>query len=116
VGLVIEYWKVARAVGLNVDKPKGWWRPDLWRLKDTYSTDAAQLETKSYDKIAMDHVFYVVYPLVVGYSMHALVYSKYTSWYSWFLSSLVGFIYAFGFVMMTPQVLQNALNLSILSF
>jgi hypothetical protein len=52
----------------------------------------------------MDHVFLVVYPLAVGYSLHALVYAKHTSFYSWGLSSLVGFVYAFGFVMMMPQV------------
>lgn len=35
------------------------------------------------------------------------MYSKYKSWYSWVLSSLVGFIYVFGFVMMTPQLFIN---------
>jgi hypothetical protein len=51
----------------------------------------------------MDHVFLLIYPLMVGYSAHALVYAKHASFYSWGLSSSVGFVYAFGFVMMTPQ-------------
>lgn len=46
--------------------------------------------------MAMAHMFFAVYPLVVGYSAYALVFSKFKSWYSWGLSSLVGFIYAFG--------------------
>ena len=43
-------------------------------------------------------------PLMVGYASYSLLQLKFKSWYSWILSSLVGFIYMFGFVMMTPQV------------
>ena len=46
-------------------------------------------------------------PLMVGYASYSLLQLKFKSWYSWILSSLVGFIYMFGFVMMTPQLFIN---------
>jgi len=42
-----------------------------------------------------------------GYAMYSLTQLKHKSWYSWILNSLVGFIYMFGFVMMTPQLFIN---------
>ena len=51
MGLLIEYWKLAKAIGLNVVMSSGWLRPDLWRLRDTYRDNAAQTETKTYDKV-----------------------------------------------------------------
>lgn len=67
----------------------------------------AKSKTKEYDTIATDHLLYVVAPLVFGYSAYSLVQGRHKGWYSWILSSLVGFIYAFGFVMMTPQLFIN---------
>jgi phosphate/sulfate permease len=49
----------------------------------------------------------VIYPLVIGYAIYSLIYKTHKSWYSWILSSLVGFIYTFGFIMMTPQLFIN---------
>jgi hypothetical protein len=46
-------------------------------------------------------------PLVAGYGMYSLFYQKHKGWYSWVLNTLVGFIYMFGFVMMTPQLFIN---------
>ena len=54
VGLCIEYWKLARAVGLSVALgPAGWRRPGQWRLKDTYSS-AGMGDTKTYDKVSVN--------------------------------------------------------------
>ena len=50
---------------------------------------------------------YVLYPLLAGYSIYSLVYQEHVSWYSWLLSTLTGYIYTFGFVMMTPQLFVN---------
>jgi hypothetical protein len=49
----------------------------------------------------------VIYPLVIGYAAYSLIYETHQNWYSWILSSLVGFIYTFGFIMMTPQLFIN---------
>ena len=50
---------------------------------------------------------YITVPLVTGYAFYSLNVHKHKGWYSWIISSLVGFIYAFGFVMMTPQLFIN---------
>eukprot|EP00614_Pseudopedinella_elastica_P008783 CAMPEP_0172608176 /NCGR_PEP_ID=MMETSP1068-20121228/28275_1 /TAXON_ID=35684 /ORGANISM="Pseudopedinella elastica, Strain CCMP716" /LENGTH=523 /DNA_ID=CAMNT_0013411357 /DNA_START=14 /DNA_END=1585 /DNA_ORIENTATION=+ len=100
IGLVIEYWKMAKAVNFGL-KREGF----KLMFHENYST--SESETKTFDKIATDHVFMGVYPLILGYSCYMLNSSKFKSFYSWIISSLVGFIYAFGFVMMTPQLFIN---------
>jgi hypothetical protein len=35
------------------------------------------------------------------------MYQTHKSWYSWVLNSLVGTVYTFGFIMMTPQLFIN---------
>lgn len=41
---------------------------------------------------------------MAGYAAYSLVHERHKSWYSWGVTSLTGFVYVFGFVMMTPQV------------
>ena len=60
-----------------------------------------------YDDKAMYYVSYVLYPLILGYASYSLVHISHKSWYSWVLASLVGAVYTFGFVMMTPQLFIN---------
>ena len=57
-------------------------------------------KTKQYDAEAIQYTSYLVYPLVACYAVYALTHK---SWYSWLLSSLVGAVYSFGFIMMVPQ-------------
>ncbi|CAH0482313.1 unnamed protein product [Peronospora belbahrii] len=63
--------------------------------------------TAEHDRVAVAHLSYVLYPLVVGQALFTLVYGVHKSWYSWFVSSLTSFVYAFGFIMMTPQLYIN---------
>jgi hypothetical protein len=74
-----------------------------YKLSDGY----ANSKTKEYDAIATTHLLYLVLPLVLGYSVYSLLHISHKSFYSWFLGSLVGFVYAFGFVLMTPQLFIN---------
>lgn len=39
--------------------------------------------------------------------IYSLIYQEHKGWYSFILSTLVGFIYMFGFIMMTPQLFIN---------
>ena len=63
--------------------------------------------TKQYDDIALQYLSTAFFPLVVGYSIYSLAYKEHKGVYSWVLRSLVGFIYSFGFIMMTPQLFIN---------
>lgn len=60
-------------------------------------------DTDKHDAEATRYLSYALYPLVIGYAIYSLVYKKHKSWYSWVLSSLVGAVYMFGFILMCPQ-------------
>ena len=102
VGLLIEIWKITKAMKVTVQ-----WRNGIpvphFEDRASYSNS----ETKKHDAQAMKYLSYVIYPLVIGYSIYALVNESHKSWYSWILSSLVGAVYAFGFILMCPQLYLN---------
>ena len=93
-GIAIEFWKLTKAVKFSFEGGT-----ISWKENESYNS-----KTKEYDEIASSHLFFVTMPLVVGYGMYSLVHLKHKSWYSWILNTMVGFIYMFGFIMMTPQV------------
>jgi len=101
VGLVIEAWKITKAVEVTVTRRYG--LPWL-SFKDKASYSA---KTKEHDEVAMYYLSYVLYVLVIGYAIYSLIYENHKSWYSWVLGSLTGCIYTFGFVMMMPQLFIN---------
>ena len=98
IGLAIEFWKISKAVNISFNGGKV-----SWVEVDSYKKS----KTKEYDEIATSHLLYVTMPLMAGYAAYSLTHMKHKSWYSWILTSLVGFIYMFGFVMMTPQLFIN---------
>jgi hypothetical protein len=103
-GTAIEFWKITRAFDVEVCQPVGRSWPPL-KLKDRAGYQES--DTRKHDEVAMRYLTYVLIPLVAGYSIYALVYESHRSWYSWALGSLVGAVYAFGFVLMCPQLYLN---------
>jgi len=71
--------------------------------KETYAAN----KTKEYDAIAMSYMQYAMIPIVIGYSIYSINYDTHKSWYSFVLNTLVGCIYTFGFINMTPQLYIN---------
>ena len=107
IGLLIEVWKLRKAVRFSLGPASSRWKPwSALRVEPVHKT-YAKSATAGHDKTATDHLFFVIWPLVLGYSGYSLVHNQHKSWMSWFLGSLTGFIYAFGFVMMTPQLYIN---------
>ncbi|KAH8045059.1 apoptotic process [Aureococcus anophagefferens] len=100
MGLFTEVWKLSKAVKVRRDPDTGHWGV---HCEESYAVS----ETKEYDDIATRHLLRVVAPLLLGYSAYSLVTGRHKGWYSWLVGSCVGFIYAFGFVMMTPQLYIN---------
>jgi hypothetical protein len=102
IGVVIEMWKIGKAFNSSLD-----WSGPIPKLsvkaKETYSKS----NTKVYDAIATSHLLFLVLPLICGYSVYSLLHREHKSWYSWILNSLVGFVYMFGFINMTPQLYIN---------
>lgn len=105
VGVGIEIWKLTKAVKFeNFGKRRLLGFIPWFEVSDRESYSK---ETKEYDEQAMKYLSYAVYPLVLGYALYSLHYEKHRSWYSWVISSLVGAVYAFGFIMMFPQIFIN---------
>lgn len=105
VGLLIEVWKLCKAVKFEkFGEGRLFWIIPWFKMSDRESYSR---KTKEYDDQAMKYLSYVMYPLVVGYAIYSLWYQKHRSWYSWMINSLVGAVYAFGFLGMFPQVFIN---------
>jgi len=128
IGVLIEYWKLTKAFKIAVEWPTSMPKiagaerkpptppnfakrliqllglPSLsFTLSDSYSGHS----TERHDETATTHLLYLIIPLVTGYSIYSLLHNPHKSFYSWALGSLVGFVYAFGFVLMTPQLYIN---------
>eukprot|EP00771_Trimastix_marina_P000619 gnl/Trimastix_PCT/1638.p1 GENE.gnl/Trimastix_PCT/1638~~gnl/Trimastix_PCT/1638.p1 ORF type:complete len:604 (+),score=104.28 gnl/Trimastix_PCT/1638:70-1812(+) len=102
IGFGIELWKIKRACVKVVRKPNGGVALK-WRRRRSYEKS----ETRKHDEKASKWLYIVLFTLVIGYSIYALVYQNHKSWYSWLLASMVGTVYTFGFIMMTPQLFIN---------
>ncbi|OQR88311.1 CLPTM1-like membrane protein [Achlya hypogyna] len=99
LGVVLDFWKIKKAVKIS--------RDENGRLVFAGEDHYVASSTAEHDRVAVAHVSYIMYPLLVGYSLYKLLYSEHKGWYSWVLSSLTSFVYAFGFIMMTPQLYIN---------
>jgi hypothetical protein len=102
VGVAIEVWKLRKAMVVNLE-----WRGIIPIIKLSDKEAYAKTKTREYDDIAMAHLSFALYPLVLGYAIYSLLYAKHKGFYSWILSTLVGAVYTFGFITMTPQLFIN---------
>lgn len=50
---------------------------------------------------------YFLLPLVFTYATYSLTKELHSGWYSWFITTASSFVYAIGFVLMTPQLFLN---------
>ncbi|XP_039016782.1 cleft lip and palate transmembrane protein 1 homolog [Hibiscus syriacus] len=102
IGCCIEFWKIGKAMHIEIDRSG---RIPMLRFRDRDSY--ASNKTKEYDDIAMKYLSYVLFFLVICFSIYSLMYERHKSWYSWILSSLTSCVYMFGFIMMCPQLFIN---------
>jgi len=78
---------------------------ELKTLVVVYSKD--ELKIMDYDSIAVRYCSYLLCPLLAILSAYNLKTHVYVSWWSWGISSLVDFVYLFGFISMVPQLYIN---------
>ncbi|KAJ3217095.1 hypothetical protein HK099_005600 [Clydaea vesicula] len=104
ISLLIECWKIQRTVFVSIDLSKGF---PFVNFKDKVKTSTKASITKKYDAIAFRYLSYALFPLLVGYSIYSVMYQEHKSWYSYIVGTLVGFVYAFGFITMCPQLYIN---------
>lgn len=98
VGLGIELWKIKKVVDIKFENGRIYFRD-----KGSY----VESSTKTYDELAFKYLSWVCFPLLIGYSVYALLYLEHKGWYSFILDLLYGFLLTFGFIMMTPQLFIN---------
>ncbi|XP_045447364.1 cleft lip and palate transmembrane protein 1-like protein [Melitaea cinxia] len=104
ISAVIEAWKVTKVLHVRVSLP-GWrvWRVRVWRDRQ----DAAERSTARADQEAMRYLAMLLYPLCAAGALYSLLYEPHRGWYSWALHSVVNGVYAFGFLLMLPQLFVN---------
>ena len=59
------------------------------------------------DRLATRRLGVLMAPVLIWYTFYSLLHYEYNGWYSWLVSSASSGVYAFGFIMMTPQLFLN---------
>ena len=106
IGLVIEVWKVFKALKYELKWTPGSLIPSIG-TQENQTTSETEDETAKYDAIAFKYLGWIAYPLLGGYAVYSLLYDEHKSWYSYVLKTLVEFVYMFGFITMIPQLYIN---------
>jgi len=107
VGILIELWKITTVVNVRLRPALGSVIPYRISLEDKHKLSDTEQKTKEYDEIAFKYMYIAGVPLLIGYAMYSLIYETHKSWYSFIITSLVGSVYAYGFLMMVPSLYIN---------
>lgn len=107
VGIVIELWKITTVVNVRVRPAPGSLIPYRISFEDKHKLSETEKKTKEYDEIAFKYVYMAGVPLLVAYAIYSLLYETHKSWYSYIITTLVGSVYAYGFLMMVPSLYIN---------
>ena len=91
LSIILDIWKLSQASKVTFSGSFPFVKIED---RETYS----ETETKKYDAIAMKYLSWVMYPLMIGYTIYSAYYNERKSWYSFTLGTLVGGIYLFGFI------------------
>ncbi|KNZ49282.1 hypothetical protein VP01_510g19 [Puccinia sorghi] len=108
-GVVIEAWKITKAVDISF-VPRGQGNIKLlpWvKVTDKHVLTEDEQKTQEYDALAFRWVTYVTVPSLFGYTIYSLLYNEHRGWYSFTISTLSSFVYAFGFIELVPQLVIN---------
>lgn len=106
IGLLIELWKLPKVVNIKLDRSNrilGLFPRVRFEDKGSY----VESSTKEYDMMAYKYLSWAIFPLFVCYAIYSLLYNEHKGWYSFTLNMTYGFLLAFGFIMMTPQLFIN---------
>ena len=108
VGIVIEFWKITTVVNVRVrPSAPGSFLPWTVSFEDKHKLTETEEKTKEYDEIAFKYMYIAGVPLLIAYGIYSLIYDSHKSWYSYIITTLVGSVYAYGFLMMVPSLYIN---------
>ena len=108
MGMAIEAWKITKSVNVRVRQTApGSLLPYTVVFEDKHVLSETEKKTEEYDQIAFQYMYMVAVPLVIAYAIYSLMYDTHKSWYSFIITTLVGSVYAYGFLMMVPSLYIN---------
>jgi hypothetical protein len=108
IGIVIELWKITTIVNVRVrPAPPGSWFPYRIAFEDKHKLSETEEKTKEYDEIAFKYMYIAGVPLLIAYAIYSVIYDSHKSWYSYIITTLVGSVYAYGFLLMVPSLYIN---------
>ncbi|KAI0598073.1 cleft lip and palate transmembrane protein 1-domain-containing protein [Biscogniauxia sp. FL1348] len=108
IGILIEFWKITTVVNVRArPAPPGSLIPYRIVFEDKYKLSETEEKTKEYDEIAFKYMYMAGVPLLIAYAIYSLFYDTHKSWYSYIITTLVGSVYAYGFLMMVPSLYIN---------
>ena len=105
MGIAVEFWKITKTVNVRVREPgpNSSFRgilPYVVVFEDKHKLSETEEKTEEYDKIAFKYMGIIAVPLLLAYAAYSLMYESHKSWYSFIITTLVGSVYAYGFLMM----------------
>jgi len=113
LGIVLEAWKITKTVNVRIRPTTATTSfplnlfPYTVVFEDKHKLSETELKTQEYDQLAFYYLFWVAIPLLAAYAVYSLVYDSHKSWYSFIITTLVGSVYAYGFLMMVPSLYIN---------
>lgn len=107
MGIALEAWKVTTAVNVRVRPTPDSLIPYSVVFEDKHKLSETEKKTQEYDEIAFRYMYTLAVPLILAYAAYSLYYESHKSWYSFIIATLVGSVYAYGFLMMVPSLYIN---------
>lgn len=108
MGILIEAWKITKTVDVRIrDAAPDSWLPYRVSFEDKHKLSETEKKTQEYDQIAFRYLYMVAVPLLGAYAVYSVLYESHKSWYSFVITTLVGSVYAYGFLMMVPSLYIN---------
>ncbi|MCJ1307565.1 hypothetical protein MMC25_001212 [Agyrium rufum] len=108
LGIVLEAWKITKTVDVRVRPADAdSMLPYKITFEDKHKLSDTEKKTQEYDAIAFRYMYIVAIPLLLAYAVYSVLYDTHKSWYSFVITTLVGSVYAYGFLMMVPSLYIN---------
>ncbi|KAK9237745.1 cleft lip and palate transmembrane protein 1-domain-containing protein [Lipomyces kononenkoae] len=105
-GILVEAWKITKAVDVKIEPSTGV-VPYQIVFKNKNTLSETEKKTQEYDEIAFKYMYIAAVPLIGAYAVYSLIYETHKSWYSFIITTLVGSVYAYGFLMLVPSIYIN---------
>jgi hypothetical protein len=93
--IVLELWKIGKLVRF------------VRRIPFVEVREEYQGETDEADAQGLKYLVWILIPLIIGYGVWQLLYGKHTGYGAYLLHCAAGALYAFGFLLMLPQLYVN---------